>query len=147
MSLLQPMTDGVVTIRAPQPGDAAVLVAGRDDVFHRFLGDGDDEPAPTACIVVDGEVVGWVDYDVERSWLEPGEVNVGYNVFASHRGNGYASRAVELLLQHLADDTAYAVATLLIDPNNERSLALARRCSFTLVGDLDGNPYWKRSVR
>jgi RimJ/RimL family protein N-acetyltransferase len=141
------LSDGVVTIRSPQPGEAAILVTGRDDVFHRFLGDGDPDPSPTACIVVEGEIVGWVDYDVERPWLEPGEVNVGYNVFAAHRGKGYASRAVELLLVHLADDTAHTVATLLIDPHNERSLALARRCAFTRVGDLDGNPYWKRIVR
>jgi len=137
----------VVVVRSPEPGDAAVLIAGRDAVFHRFLGEGDPAPTPTACIVVDNEIVGWVDFDVDRTWLEPGEVNVGYNVFAPHRGKGYASRAVELLLQHLAVDTEYTVATLLIDPNNERSLALARRCQFTLVGDLDGNPYWKRRVR
>ena len=141
------MTDGVVVLRAPESGDAAVLVAGRDAVFHRFMGDGDPEPSPTACVVVDGEVVGWVDYDIDRSWLDPGEVNVGYNVFAAHRGRGYASRAVELLLQHLAADTTYDTATLLIDPNNERSLALAARCRFTCVGDLDGNRYWKRRVR
>ena len=115
-------------------------------MFHRFMGEGEPLPSPTACIVVDLEIVGWVDYDVDRAWLEPGEVNVGYNVFARHRGKGYASRAVRLLLQHLAEDTAYTTATLLIDPSNERSLALAQRCDFTLVGDLDGNPYWKRLV-
>ena len=142
-----PLSDGAVTLRAPQPGDAALLVAGRDEVFRRFMGEGDPEPSPTACIVVDDEIVGWVDYDVDRSWLEPGEVNVGYNVFAPHRGQGYATRAVELLLQHLAADTEYTTATLLIDPSNERSLALAQRGNFTRVGDLDGNPYWKRTIR
>jgi RimJ/RimL family protein N-acetyltransferase len=144
---MREVTDGTVTIRPPKPGDAALLIAGRDEVFHRFLGDGADEPKPVACIVVAEEIVGWVDYDVDRSWLEQGEVNVGYNVFAAHRGNGYASRAVELLLRHLADDTDYETATLLIATDNERSLALARRNGFTAWGELDGNPYFKRAVR
>ena len=140
-------SDGIVTIRAPVAGDAALLVAGRDDVFHRFMGAGDEHPEPTACIVVDDEIVGWVDYDVDRAWLEEGEVNVGYNVFAPHRGQGFATRAVELLLQHLADDTPYTTATLLIDPQNDRSLALAQRARFDAHGELDGNLDWKRPVR
>jgi RimJ/RimL family protein N-acetyltransferase len=141
-----PLTDGVVTIRAPGPGDAEVLVAGRDEVFHRFLGAGSSSPQPTACIVVGDEVVGWVDYDTDRSWLLSGEVNVGYNVFADHRGRGYASRALELLLDHLAETTEYNTATLLIDPRNERSLAVAARTGFTRCGDLNGTPYFKRSI-
>jgi RimJ/RimL family protein N-acetyltransferase len=144
--LTRTLRDGALAIRPPEPGDASVLIDGRDDVFHRFMGDGAADPSPVACITVDGEVVGWVDYDVDRSWLLPGEVNVGYNVFALHRGNGYATRAVELLLQHLAQDTPYETATLLIDPGNERSLALARRARFDAHGELDGNPYWKRRV-
>jgi len=139
-------TDGVVTIRAATAADVPALIAGRDEEFHRFLGPGHPEPRPLACIVVDGGVVGWVDYDHDRGWLEPDEVNLGYSVFAPHRGNGYATRAVELLLGHLAEDTDWAVATLLIHPDNQRSLALAARMGFDRVGDLDGNPYWKRPV-
>jgi len=140
------MSDGVVVIRRPDPGDSVLLIAGRDEEWQRFLGPGDDNPRPTACIVVAGEVVGWVDYDVDRSWLQAGEVNVGYNVFAPHRGKGYASRAVQLLLQHLAVDTEYDTATLLIHPDNEQSLALAERNGFERSADLDGNPYFKRSI-
>lgn len=139
-------TDGVVTIRPPQPGDSARLVAGRDAEFYRFLGQGSNEPAPVVCVTVDGVVVGWVDHDADRSWLLPGEVNVGYNVFASHRGRGIASRAVQLLLHHLALTDQCQTATLLIDPANERSQALAVRTRFERQGDLDGNPYYKRSV-
>jgi len=143
---LRPTSDGLVTIRSPAPGDAALLVAGRDEVSRRFLGPGDDVPRPTGCIVVGGEVVGWVDFDVDRSWLGAGEVNVGYNVFASRRGKGYATRAVQLLLHHLAVATDHHTATLLISAENERSLALSSRLRFAACGELDGNPYSKRPV-
>ncbi len=146
MPELRPTTDGVVTIRPPEPGDAGVLVAGRDEVSRRWLGAGVPDPKPTGCIVVDGEVVGWVDYDLDRAWLRPGEVNLGYNVFAPHRGRGCATRAVQLLMHHLAVGTAHRTATLLIAPGNERSLALAARTRFSPSGDLDGNPYFKRPV-
>lgn len=146
MSELGSITDGVVVIRLPQPGDAEVLIAGRDEEFHRFLGPGSGDPCPTRCIVARDAVVGWVDFDLDRTWLEPGEVNVGYNVFAPHRGLGYASRAVKLLLHHLALSGDHRTATLLIHPDNTRSLALAERTGFALHGDLDGNPYWKRAV-
>lgn len=146
MALTRSLSDGPVTIRPSGPDDAAVLVAGRDEAFHRFLGPGDPSPSPVACIVVDGEVVGWVDHDHDRSWLAPHEVNVGYHVFAEHRGHGYATRAVRLLLEHLALDTDWRTATLLIDAANERSLALAARAGFHRVGDLDGHPYWKLDV-
>lgn len=122
------------------------MIAGRDEVFHRFLGEGSDDPRPIGCIVVDDQIVGWVDYDVDRAWLKPGEVNVGYNVFAAQRGNGYASRAVQLFMHHLAVDTEHRTATLLIDPQNDRSLALAVRTGFQAVGDLDGSRYFIKPV-
>jgi len=124
------MFDGVVALRAATPADAPTLIAGRDDTSRRYLGPGSEDPRPTAIITVHWHTVGWVDYDVERSWLRPGEVNVGYNVFPEHRGRGYASRSVQLLMHHLAVRTDVTSATLLIDADNERSLALARRLRF-----------------
>jgi len=93
-------------------------------------------------------MVGWVDYetDAEHAWLGPGEVNVGYNVFAPHRRKGYASRAVELLMQWLAHNTDHHTAALLIDPDNTRSLRLARRLGFTPAGEVDGELLFKRPV-
>lgn len=138
-------TDGLVTIRAPEPGDADVLVAGRDEEFHRFLGPGADQPRPTGCVLVAGRVAGWVDYDRDQGWLLTGEVNLGYNVFAAYRGSGYATRAVRLLLHHLALRTSHRTATLLIDPANDRSLALAARLGAARAAHPDG-AYFKLAV-
>ena len=135
------------SLRASTKADVPALLAGRDAASLRFLGDADDAPQPAFCIVLAGEVVGWVDFDADRSWLEPGELNLGYCVFPGSRGHGYATQAVELLLAHLASDPRWHTATLLIHHENERSLALARRASFDLIGPMDEGIYWKRALR
>jgi RimJ/RimL family protein N-acetyltransferase len=142
-----PISDGVVAVRPPRPGDAAILIAGRDEDFHRWLGPGTDTPSPVGCIVVDSTVVGWVDYDTDRDWLGPGEVNLGYNVLAPYRGNGYAARAVELLIDHLAVATTHRTAVLLIHPDNLPSLSVAARLRFRPSGSIDGSLCFKRAVR
>jgi RimJ/RimL family protein N-acetyltransferase len=122
------------------------LVAGHDDEARRWLGRSDGDPRPFACIVVGGEIVGWVDYDTTREWLLPGEVNIGYGVFAAHRGCGYATRAVQLLMHHLALSSDVHTATLLIHRDNVRSLAVADRIDFVPRGDIDESRYFKRRV-
>jgi RimJ/RimL family protein N-acetyltransferase len=138
--------DGVVTLRPPVLGDAAVLIAGRDAEFHRWLGPGTDDPRPTACVVVDGEIVGWIDYDTGRDWLRQGAVNIGYFLFAPARGKGYATRAMELLLDHLATHPEVDTATVLIDPGNVRSLAVANRAGFTRHDLVNGSVLLTRPV-
>jgi RimJ/RimL family protein N-acetyltransferase len=144
---LRPTSDGVVTIRPSGAGDRERLIAGRDQEWHQWLGPGDDDPRPTACIVVDGEVVGWVDYETDHEWLERGEVSMGYNVFAPYRGNGYASRAVELLIRYLAERTSFHTATLSIDAANAASLAVAKRTGFRTSEPHSEQLYFKRPVR
>jgi RimJ/RimL family protein N-acetyltransferase len=139
-------TDGVVTLKAPKGNDARVLLEGRDAEFRRWLGPGADVPEPVACVWVGDQLVGWVDYDLDQPWLGPGEVNVGYSLFPAARRKGYASRAVELLLGHLRRDTEYTVATLLIDPENVRSLALARRLGFVEKEEIDGQLFFVRDL-
>ncbi len=124
-----------------------MLIAGRDAEFHRWLGPGADDPRPTACIVVHREIVGWIDFDSERDWLPLGAVNIGYSLFAPARGKGYATRAVMLLLEHLATQPDVDTATVLIDPGNLRSLAVAERAGFTERGIVDGSVYLTRPVR
>ena len=145
---LQDLTDGVVSLRPPRPGDAQALalVEERDDEFLRWLGPGGENSAPVACVWVGSELVGWVDYDVERDWLKPGEVNVGFYLFPAARGKGYASRAVELLLLHLDRETEHEVATLLIHHENVRSLRLARRLDFEARGEVEGEAFFVREV-
>lgn len=139
-------TDGFVRIRPPAPGESEVLRAGRDDAFYRWIGPGAKTPAPVACIVVEERLVGWIDYDTDHHWLRDGQVNVGYNVFAPDRGHGYASRALELLMDHLGEETQYDTVTLLIAADNEASLAVAARCGFTSVGEIEGSRYFERGV-
>ena len=121
-----PVSDGIVTVRPFGPADRDTLVAGRDAASRRWLGPGSAEPSPAACIEVDGTTVGWVDADASAPWLDHGEVNVGYNVFPAHRGHGYASRAVRLLLEELRGDSGVVTALFVIDPQNVPSHRVAR---------------------
>lgn len=141
-------TDGVVELRPSTPGDVPLIVAGRDALFRRFIGEGSADPSPEFCIVVDRVVVGWVDHDRDddRWWLAPNEVNIGYHVFPGHRGRGYATRAVRLLLLHLRESTDHDVATLLIHPDNIGSLLVAERNDFVRAADVDGRTFWRRQV-
>jgi RimJ/RimL family protein N-acetyltransferase len=104
-------SDGVVTLRPSTVDDVPLIIAGRDAVFRRFIGEGSAIPRPKFCIVVDGSLVGRVDHDRDddRWWLGADEVNIGYHVFPEHRGRGYATRAVGLVLERLTHGTDIGV--------------------------------------
>jgi RimJ/RimL family protein N-acetyltransferase len=137
------MSDGVVTIRAPRDRDLRVLIEGQDGEFYRWLGGEETSPPPVACIEVDGQTVGWVDYDTRRPWLQAGEVNVGYFVLPSHRRRGYVTRAMRLLLDHLATRTGHQIATFAIAEPNIRSVAVAGRLGAEPAGALGDGLYFK----
>jgi ribosomal protein S18 acetylase RimI-like enzyme len=128
-----PITDGVVTLRTPDLADRELLIAGRDEEHRRWLGPGSSDPQPTACILVGTALVGWVDADPDPCWLPHGGVNIGYSLFGASRGQGFATRAVRLLLSHLAEEQLAKLAIAAIDPNNARSIAVVRRAGFVDV--------------
>ena len=138
------LTDGEITLRPPTDGEAEILVAERDAEFRRFLGDGSPAPSPTAVIAnAARQVVGWIDCDVERDWLQEGEVNIGYNVFAQHRGQGLATRSLRLLVEHLRAGSDFAAATLLVDPANAASITVGYRAGFERHEDVNGQLFFK----
>ena len=143
------LTDGVVLLRPSTPDDAPLIIAARDAAFRRFIGQGSAVPAPEYVIVVAGSVAGWVDHDRDddRWWLAPGEVNIGYHVFPEHRGRGHATRAVQLMLEHLRADTHCETATLLIHPDNTASLKVAERNGFERSSDVEERTFWRRRLR
>lgn len=120
------VSDGIVTVRRFNAiSDRQAIVDGRDDESRRWLGPGSSDPAPTACIDVDGTLVGWIDVDADQPWLRPGEGNVGYCIFPIHRGHGYAARALNLLPDILGDH-GLRWGLLVIDGANAASLGVAR---------------------
>ena len=123
--MVLPASDGVITLRPFAVEDGEAIVAGRDDEWERWLGPATSAPSPTACIEVDGVVVGWIDADADAGWLDPGEVNVGYSIFPQHRGHGYAARAVRVLAGELREQGRRR-ALLVIDRRNGASLRVAR---------------------
>ena len=74
-------------------------------------------------------------------------VNIGYALFAGARGKGYATRAMALLLGELVAHTDFEAATVLIDPQNLRSLGVARRSGFVERGEIDGQVLLARPLR
>lgn len=132
------LIDGDLVVRPFDTADKQVLIDGRDAEFHRFLPEASADPQPLASIHVDDVIVGWIDWDDDRHWLAADEVNVGYNIFPDHRGRRRGTRALTLLCEWLGQLTPPLRPTLLIDPDNAASLALARRAGFQQTGIVDG---------
>jgi RimJ/RimL family protein N-acetyltransferase len=78
--------------------------------------------------------VAYVDCDLANSNAPTGEANVSYSCHPEYRGNGYASRAVRLVMRFLADHTATPRAHLVIDRDNVASLRVARSVSAVECG-------------
>ena len=66
---------------------------------------------------------------------DEGAVEIGYTVFAGHRGLGYATEAARSLIEWAGD--AYGVRTFIasVGPWNQPSLAIVRKLGFVQTGE------------
>jgi [ribosomal protein S5]-alanine N-acetyltransferase len=81
----------------------------------------------------DGALVGWFNVsDIVRGALQGG--NLSYGGVAAHRGQGYMSEALQLVLQEAFGTLDLHRLEANIQPGNAGSLALVRRAGFQLEG-------------
>jgi RimJ/RimL family protein N-acetyltransferase len=98
---------------------------------RRVLQDAHDSfgPGPKWTFAVDTDLedyVAYVDCDLANEHVPAGQANVAYSAHPAHRGRGYVSGAVRLILQFLADHTVASEAHIIVDAENVRSLRVAR---------------------
>ena len=159
-------TDGVVTIRPPTVADTDRHLDATDDVQIRWLWPDEHKRdwatksaaeqrdhqhgflARTAAtwgrgakfwFVVDvgGRYVGHVDVDLANDDVPHGEANLSYSCHPDERGKGYISRAARLALQFVTEHSGAREVHVVVHPDNEASLRVARAIGATEVGRAD----------
>ena len=92
------------------------------------------------CRVDDGAIVGGCNLgEIVRGNLQ--SAYLGYWCFAPYAGQGYLTEAVRLVQDHAFGALRLHRIEANIQPDNAASIALARRCGFTLEGFSPGYLY------
>jgi RimJ/RimL family protein N-acetyltransferase len=144
MELGAPIADGVISLRPPDERDLdAIDALIRDpDVVH-WLG----PPPGTAAEVlalnqaraVDGSptfaIRGSGDHFLGLAWVnlnptEPAAGSIGYSLLANARGQGFATRAVRLVVDHAVRVLGMRRVVLITDVANQPSRRVAVRAGF-----------------
>jgi [ribosomal protein S5]-alanine N-acetyltransferase len=90
------------------------------------------------AIVLDGRMIGDAGYHGPpgiNAAEEPDAVELGYKIFPSWRGRGYATEAVRTLM-HIAEERAGVRHFVLsVSPTNEPSLAIVHKLGFVRTGE------------
>ena len=169
-------SDGVVTIRRQDPTDVDEHLTSIDEEQIRWMwqpGERENWESMTAgqqrehvlrglernrdsfgkgpkwTFAVDtanDRYVAYVDCDLTTPPAPVGGANIAYSCHPEHRGHGYVSRAVQLVLKFLAEHTIARQAQLVVEKDNEPSLRVARSIA---VGqpeshvDEHGRPAWR----
>jgi [ribosomal protein S5]-alanine N-acetyltransferase len=101
------------------------------DYLARLIGD--RKYGFLARRVGDRALVGWLNVsDIVRGALQG--ANVSYGGVAAHRGQGYMSEALDLVLHEAFVTLGLHRLEANIQPGNQGSLALVRRAGFQLEG-------------
>jgi RimJ/RimL family protein N-acetyltransferase len=119
-----------IFLRHQQDPIAAAMAAfptRAPDVFYEHWARIRADPTNvTRTIVVDDEVVGNI-----LSWLDDGRRLVGYWIGRDHWGQGYATAALQLLLEEITDRPVTAHVAL----DNIGSQRVVEKCGFVRVGE------------
>src|SRR3954447_24386518 len=120
--------DAVRWTRAPSPyreGDAFQWLASLPTQVRR------GDPRPLAVTdVTDGTLLGWIDIRMRGE----GRAEFGYVIGAWARRRGIGTRALSLYSRWCFENLDVARLELLVQPDNEASLALGRRAGFVEEG-------------
>ena len=153
MSVVEPISDGVLTLRTLGPADLEQQLTAVDDAQMDWLwspGDREQFEARTPadqqagmlaylewCAIANGPKWVFAGDLVEQSYVvyvdcdlanreTPGEANISYTCHPAYRGRGLTSRAVRLVCSFLREHTDVSEAHLVIHQDNGPSLRVAR---------------------
>lgn len=149
------LTDGIILLRPFTFEDVERHVAGDDEESIKWLNEGhpstvestrawierqhqslrDGGPVFTFAIerIDTHDLIGMVETNLAFEKFEgyqPGDANVSYALYPEARAQGFATRAVNLILHFLQTKQEIRRAVLQIDQDNVLSLGLAKRCGF-----------------
>ena len=157
-------TEPGVRLRPLSEADLRTHAAGCDELVNRWSNDGrisTDEQhlawlrrnadawrdcGPVVDLAIEdaatGEHIGVVGIQRGLEYLQPGEVNLTYALYAGCRGRGYATAAVREAMRLAAEQGAVTRFLIRCDPANTASGAVARRLGFSYVGAITEPGGW-----
>jgi len=148
-------SDGVVTIRRQRIEDLDADLEAKDDEQIRWLwlpgqrelweamtpseqrahatrtlaANGDSfGTGPKWCFSVDSpdaDYVAYIDCDLANEHVPAGDANISYASHPSHRGRGYMTRAVRLIMRFIVEHTAARRVHIIVDADNVASIRVA----------------------
>ncbi len=145
------LTDGVVLLRPWREADVELAVAGYDEEIATWFGYPEVGPTPDQhraavsewdsayaadrsrvnfVVEHEGGVVGNVEVQDHGSGLG----RLSWTLYRGHRGYGYATRAVRLLVDYAFETLGLHRVEAEVDPENQRSLRVATRSGLRREG-------------